>query len=128
LALALQERGHRSIAVDLLCEDPGAGCSTYAEIVLEHVTSLDTPPVVVGHSLAGLTIPLVAAAHPVRQLVFLNALIARPGASLRETFYPDCSSEAPRRSLPVPGPALGTGRSAARHRDMTTLDNRRPEG
>ena len=35
--------------------------------------------VVVGHSLAGLTIPLVAARRPVSRLVYLCAMLARPG-------------------------------------------------
>src|SRR5205823_5601792 len=34
---------------------------------------------VVGHSLGGLTIPLVAAARPVRRLVFLCAFLPHPG-------------------------------------------------
>ena len=36
----------------------------------------------VGHSLGGLTIPLVAAERPVRKLVFLCALLPVPGLSL----------------------------------------------
>jgi hypothetical protein len=40
--------------------------------------------VVVGHSLAGLAIPLVALARPVRRLVFLCALLPELGRSLRE--------------------------------------------
>jgi pimeloyl-ACP methyl ester carboxylesterase len=38
--------------------------------------------VLVGHSLGGLTIPLVAAARPARKLVFLCGLLPRPGVSL----------------------------------------------
>jgi pimeloyl-ACP methyl ester carboxylesterase len=40
--------------------------------------------VVVGHSLGGLTIPLVAARRPVRALVYLCALVPIPGLSLVE--------------------------------------------
>jgi pimeloyl-ACP methyl ester carboxylesterase len=40
--------------------------------------------VVVGHSLAGHTIPLVADRRPVGRLVFLSALIAEPGRSFVE--------------------------------------------
>jgi hypothetical protein len=37
--------------------------------------------VLVGHSVAGLIIPLVATRRPVRRLVFLHALLPRPGQS-----------------------------------------------
>src|SRR5262249_56545672 len=69
--------------VEVRCEDPDAGCARYAEIVAAALP--DTPDVVlVGHSLAGLTVPLVAARRPVRALVFLCALIPVPGQSLQE--------------------------------------------
>jgi pimeloyl-ACP methyl ester carboxylesterase len=81
----LQQRGHRVIAVDLPCTDTTAGCAAYAELVLGHMSGVrEEEVVVVGHSLGGLTIPLVAAARPVSRLVFLSALIAKPGASLRQ--------------------------------------------
>jgi pimeloyl-ACP methyl ester carboxylesterase len=40
--------------------------------------------VVVGHSLGGQTIPLVAARRPVARMVFVCALIAQPGASFAD--------------------------------------------
>jgi hypothetical protein len=40
--------------------------------------------VLVGHSLAGLTIPLVAAQRPVRKLVYLCAFLPSPGQNLAE--------------------------------------------
>jgi pimeloyl-ACP methyl ester carboxylesterase len=85
LTPVLQERGHRVIAVDLPATDTAAGCAKYAEFVLDHVNGVpDREMVVVGHSLGGLTIPLIAAARPVRRLVFLCALIPQPGVSLSE--------------------------------------------
>lgn len=78
LAGELEARGHRPVAVDLPCEDVSAGCVRYAEVVREALGGIDDP-IVVGHSLGGLTIPLVAAAKPVRRLVYLCGLVPRPG-------------------------------------------------
>jgi pimeloyl-ACP methyl ester carboxylesterase len=77
----LEAQGHRAVAMDLPCEDPSAGCTRYAEVV-DRVLPRADDLVLVGHSLGGLTIPLVAARRPVRLLVFLCALIPRPGLSL----------------------------------------------
>ncbi len=78
----LAARGHQAIAVELPCEDVGAGCAAYAASVVETLAGADDDLVLVGHSMGGLTIPLVAAARPARLLVFLCALIPRPGLSL----------------------------------------------
>jgi pimeloyl-ACP methyl ester carboxylesterase len=76
----LEERGHRTIAMDLPCDDPEATFTTYADVVLDAFT--DTHDVVlVGHSLAGFTVPLVAARRPVRRVVYLCALVGVPGRS-----------------------------------------------
>jgi pimeloyl-ACP methyl ester carboxylesterase len=71
----LEARGHTVATPDLPCEDVDAGVEEYARVV---------PPadVVVGHSLGGLTIPLV----PAHLYVFLCALV--PGAGLDGTFVP----------------------------------------
>lgn len=83
-AILLREAGHRVVAPDLPCDDPDAGLDDYASVVIGALA--DQHPaddlVVVGHSMGGLTIPLVAAALPVRELVFLCALTPLPGASL----------------------------------------------
>lgn len=85
-AALLRDAGHDVVTVDLPCENPAAGLVDYASTVLEALDS--TPPdadlVVVGHSLGGLTIPLVAAARPVRELVFLCALVPMPGVALND--------------------------------------------
>jgi pimeloyl-ACP methyl ester carboxylesterase len=85
----LEARGHRVVAVDLPTEDRSAGNVRYAEIVAESLAGLDEDVVVVGHSLAGLTIPLVAAVRPVRRLVFLCAFPAQPGQSFSSQQHPD---------------------------------------
>jgi pimeloyl-ACP methyl ester carboxylesterase len=80
----LEDAGHRVAAVDLPCEDPQATFSEYADVVVESLEGVGDDVVVVGHSLAGHTIPLVAARRPVRRLVYLCALIALPGRSFVE--------------------------------------------
>jgi pimeloyl-ACP methyl ester carboxylesterase len=79
----LTRYGHRAVAVDLPCEDPAAGASRYAEVADAALPRTDDL-VLVGHSLGGLTIPLVAARRPVRLLVFLCAALPLPGRSLDE--------------------------------------------
>jgi pimeloyl-ACP methyl ester carboxylesterase len=78
----LEQHGHAAIAVDLPCDEPEAGCAAYADVVLAETAGAGDDLVLVGHSLGGLTIPLVAAARPARKLVFLCALLPRPGLSL----------------------------------------------
>jgi pimeloyl-ACP methyl ester carboxylesterase len=84
LAPELERRGHRAVAMDLPSEDPDATFSGYADVVLAALPAEEDDIVVVGHSLAGQTIPLVAARRPVRRLVYLCALIAVPGLSFAE--------------------------------------------
>lgn len=96
-AALLRAAGHDVVAPDLPCEDPTAGLEAYASTVLDALAAHPSDDLVlVGHSLGGLTIPLVAAARPVRELVFLCALVPLPGASvaedlmvLEDTFAPE---------------------------------------
>jgi pimeloyl-ACP methyl ester carboxylesterase len=82
----LEGRGHAAIAMDLPCDDPTAGCIQYAKTVEGSLAGRDDPIILVGHSLGGLTIPLVAAARPIARLVFLAAFIPRPGLAFRDQF------------------------------------------
>jgi pimeloyl-ACP methyl ester carboxylesterase len=75
----LERLGHRAVAVDLPCDDPAATFSTYADVAVRDLDGEGDDVVVVGHSLGGFTIPLVAARRPVRGLIHLCALIAVPG-------------------------------------------------
>ena len=76
----LERRGHRVVAVDLPISDPMAGADRYANVVIDAIDSA-TEPALVGHSMAGLVIPLVAERRPVRQLVFLAGFLPLPGRS-----------------------------------------------
>jgi pimeloyl-ACP methyl ester carboxylesterase len=80
------DRGRcRSLAVELPVDDPGVDASGYARLIAAAAADLGPePPIVVGHSLSGIAIPLVPAITAVRGLVFLGALIPEPGAAMAE--------------------------------------------
>jgi pimeloyl-ACP methyl ester carboxylesterase len=99
----LEAAGHAVIAIDLPCDDPSAGNVRYAEVVSEDLGSAGDV-ILVGHSLGGLTIPLVAASRTVRQLVFLNAFIPIPGQPFRAQFGEEgICPPSPEETWPVTG-------------------------
>lgn len=81
LRAELELAGHTSSAPDLPCEDPDAGAERYADEVLHSIPRSSDGVVVVGHSLAGLTIPLVAERTRTLMTVYLCALVPVPGLS-----------------------------------------------
>jgi pimeloyl-ACP methyl ester carboxylesterase len=80
---ALERLGHPATAVDLPTDELGAGAERYADAIAAAVSEPGRD-VVVGHSLAGLAIPLVPQRVPVASLVFLASLLPEPGRSWRE--------------------------------------------
>jgi pimeloyl-ACP methyl ester carboxylesterase len=81
----LDRRGCRSIAVDLPIEDTTVNASGYARAIATAARELGAEaPVIVGHSMAGIAIPLVPALIPIRHLVFLAALIPAPGRRMAD--------------------------------------------
>lgn len=93
----LEARGHRVIAVDLPGDDPAATFETYADEAVRALADEREELVLVGHSLGGMTIPLVAVRRPVRRLIYLGAFVPVPGRSFAEqladepdTVLPDC--------------------------------------
>ncbi len=83
---ALEAYGHRVVAVDLPISEPGLGADAYATVVSEAIDGLGhgSPPAIVGHSMAGLVVPLVAARRPIDRLIFLAAFLAQPGRSAND--------------------------------------------
>lgn len=79
----LERLGHRVIAMDLPISDPAKGATDYARAVEAALDPANTP-MLVGHSMAGLVTPIVAAHRPVARLVFLAAFLASPGMSAAE--------------------------------------------
>ena len=69
--------------MDLPISEPGLGAADYARAVDEAIPA-GVAPVLVGHSMGGLVIALVAARRPIRRLVFLTAFIPSPGRSANE--------------------------------------------
>jgi len=70
--------GHEAIAIDLPGDDRHAGLAAYADIVIRAIAER-SGVVLIAQSLAGFTAPLVCARAPVRTLVFVNAMIPKPG-------------------------------------------------
>jgi pimeloyl-ACP methyl ester carboxylesterase len=85
----LEARGHKAVAMDLPIEDPSASLSDFADAVLRSLPKDEDDIILVGHSMAGTVIPIVATKRPVRKLVFLAALIPYPGTSTADQFYED---------------------------------------
>ncbi len=76
----LEALGHSARAVDLPIDRVDATTADYARVAAEAFGGGE-PPIVVGHSMAGLVAPLVAELIPVRGLVYFAALLRRPGRS-----------------------------------------------
>ena len=74
----LRQAGHEAIAVDLPGDDPAASLPEYADLVVGAIGGRSNV-VLAAQSLGGFTAPLVAARVPVASLVFVNAMIPRPG-------------------------------------------------
>ena len=81
LRTELERGGHSSTAVDLPTEDPDAGAERYVDEVLQAVPRQADAVVMVGHSLAGLTIPIVASRTRTTMTIYLCALLPVPGLS-----------------------------------------------
>lgn len=87
VSAALCERGHRTVAVDLPCEDDDAGLVASADAVVDAVVASVGAPtdlVVVAQSLGAYTAPLVCERLPVDLLVLLAAMTPVPGESAGE--------------------------------------------
>jgi pimeloyl-ACP methyl ester carboxylesterase len=74
----IRRSGHEAIPIDLPGDDRHAGLTAYADIVISAIAKR-SDAVLVAQSLAGFTAPLVCARTPVRMLVFVNAMIPKPG-------------------------------------------------
>ncbi len=82
LSPELERRGHRALAVDLPI-DAATTPVDWAQVAAAAFGGGE-PPIVVGHSMAGIVAPLAADLMPVRGLVYLSALLRRPGHSCAE--------------------------------------------
>ncbi len=74
----IRAAGHEPIAVDLPGDDRHAGLAAYVDIIIRAIAER-SDVLFVAQSLAGFTAPLVCASAPVRLVVFVNAIIPKPG-------------------------------------------------
>jgi pimeloyl-ACP methyl ester carboxylesterase len=70
--------GHEAIAINLPGDDRNAGLAVYADIVIRAIAERNGV-ILVAQSLAGFTAPLVCARASVQMIVFVNAMIPKPG-------------------------------------------------
>jgi len=96
LAVELRKMGHTVVAPDLPIEDPDAGIADYAAVVEKALDDSRVKPgddvILVGHSLGGLTIPVVAEHRPIAGLIFLCAYLPDPGKPMHtdeDTYSPE---------------------------------------
>ncbi|MDX6593480.1 MAG: hypothetical protein QOJ13_2676 [Gaiellales bacterium] len=81
----LESLGHRTVAMDLPSDDPEATFEAYADVVAKSLEAdAGDDVILVGHSMAGPTIPLVPGRYPVRRLVYLCAVAPDPGVSVAQ--------------------------------------------
>jgi Alpha/beta hydrolase family len=91
----LRQRGHDVVAVNLPAAEDAAGLPEYADAVVEAIGAAQNV-VLVAQSMAGFTAPLVCQRVPVALLVFLNAMIPRPGETPGEWWDATGHAEAKR--------------------------------
>lgn len=85
----LEKLGHRAVAVDLPITDPQAGGLAYATAARDAFQDCPDDMVLVGHSMGGLVIPVVATLRPAARLVYLCAALPEPGRSFVEQMADD---------------------------------------
>lgn len=94
LTQELEKRGHRSLAPAFRTEEAVRGAAWHAGTIVDALEASDLDPaqvVCVAHSAAGIFLPLVAERWRPRRMVFLAALVPRPGVSIREQARDDPS-------------------------------------
>jgi pimeloyl-ACP methyl ester carboxylesterase len=75
LVSRLVARGHAVRTPDLPIEDPGATMTDWVDAIVGSLWDTREPVVLVGHSLGGVLLPLVAARRPVARQVYLAAIL-----------------------------------------------------
>ena len=75
----LAARGHDAITMDLPVDDAAATFEDCADVVVAAMADASEDAVLVGHSLAGMILPMVAARRGVGLMVFLCAVVPKLG-------------------------------------------------
>lgn len=79
----LTAAGHQVVTPELPFEDAQAGALTWANTVIREMDAAGAGAeiILVGHSMAGLTLPVVATLRRVTRMIFLGAVVPVPGRS-----------------------------------------------
>ena len=88
LAAALEQRGHRTVAVDLPRDRPEWTAERYADVARAQAAAL-VEPVLVVHSAAGALAPAIAAATGARHIAWLAAVLPDAGRSVLDEIRSD---------------------------------------
>ncbi|WP_374159566.1 alpha/beta fold hydrolase [Mycobacterium sp. G7A2] len=84
----LWRHGHLTVAPDLPVDEDAAGALQWARVagaaIGDAVGDSADDVVVVGHSIAGLCVPVLATLRPVSRMVFVGGLLPVPGESFAE--------------------------------------------
>lgn len=91
---ALEARRHRVLTPAFHIKETDKTAAWHAETIVEQLRESRCTPsdaVCVGHSAAGIFLPIVANLLNMRRMVFLAALIPRPGVSILDQFRADRS-------------------------------------
>lgn len=90
----LERRGHNTLTPAFELDRTDEGAAYHAQTIVDALNQSGHAPadvVVVAHSAAGMYLPLVAERWRPRHLVFLAAVVPRPGLSVREMLRDDPS-------------------------------------
>lgn len=107
----LRAAGHRTLSVDLPCDDDRAGFGEYADAVVAAMGALDPPAddvVLVAQSMAGFTAPIVATRTTVAMIVMVNAMTPAPGESGGAWWANTGQPEAQRAAMEALGLPVGS--------------------
>ena len=80
----LEKHGHQTVTTSLPVDEPAASGARYAEVIAQALKDAGDDVILVGHSASGMFIPLVPSLRPIRRLIYLAAVIPKPGASIRD--------------------------------------------
>jgi pimeloyl-ACP methyl ester carboxylesterase len=80
----LHERNIATTAPDLPMSNVATGARDWAEVVVAALSQIEDEVIVVGHSMAGLALPVIAAMRPVARMIFVAAWVPAPGMSYAE--------------------------------------------
>jgi len=82
----IEKHGHQTITPSLPTDERAASGTRYAEVIAQALKDVGDDVILVGHSASGMFIPLVPNLRPIRRLIYLAAIIPKPGASIMDQF------------------------------------------